>query len=625
MSTIKVAGAALNQTSIDWKNNTAHIKQAIFLAKTEGVDILCLPELSITGYGCEDMFLGTWIYKKAAELLEDIRKECKDITVAIGVPVRYEGKNYNTACLIHNTRILGFSAKQYLANEGVHYELRWFTPWPAGEISQVEVNGKQYDIGDKVYELHGIKVAFEICEDAWREESRPGWRHKERAVDLILNPSASHFAFEKTHFRERLVLEGSEAFNCAYVFANMLGNEAGRMVYDGEIMIARKGQLLKKNKRFSFKDINLLSASIDFQHPENSDFTESEDSSQKEVEFTRAECLALFDYMRKSRSKGFVLSLSGGADSSTCAILVTEMIRKGVAELGLTEFLRKAGFVEIQEEAMKLQTTEEQCRFITGKVLTTAYQATVNSSETTFKAAQTLAHAIGATFYHWYIDDEVRKYTETVENAIQRSLTWEQDDITLQNIQARARSPIIWMLANINNALLITTSNRSEGDVGYATMDGDTSGSIAPIAAVDKQFILQWLKWAEEELGYKGLAPVNRINPTAELRPLEQAQSDEADLMPYAFLEVIERLAIRDRHPPADIYHILNEQKLETSERLKEYIIKFFRLWSRNQWKRERIAPAFHMDDFNVDPRTWCRFPILSGGFREELEELKNL
>lgn len=625
MSILKVAGAALNQTPLDWKGNVAHIKQAIQQAKEQKVDILCLPELCITGYGCEDMFLSKWIYDKAATLLEDIRQDCTGITVALGVPVRHKEHNYNTACLIHDTKILGFTAKQFLPDEGVHYESRWFTPWPGLQTDQIEHNGQRYDFGDIIYHLHGIRMAFEICEDAWRSHQRPGWHHKERGVDLILNPSASHFAFGKTLFREDLVVPGSRDFNCAYVFVNMLGNEAGRMVYDGEILIAQKGKLLKKNNRLSFREISLLSAEINFRHPNRSESAESEDSHQKEVEFTKAECLALYDYLRKSFSRGFVLSLSGGADSSTCAVLVAEMIKRGTTELGLATFLQNIGQTDLAAEALQYPTLEEQQRFLTGKLLTTAYQATVNSSDTTFNAAKSLATSIGATFHHWHIDTQVADYTHTIEASLQRKLTWEHDDITLQNIQARVRSPSIWMLANINNALLITTSNRSEGSVGYTTMDGDTSGSIAPIAAVDKKFILQWMKWAEEVLGYKGLHLVNHINPTAELRPLEQEQSDEADLMPYPMLELIERLAIRDRHSPIDIYHILNDQKLESSDKIKQYISKFFRLWSRNQWKRERIAPAFHMDDYNVDPRTWCRFPILSGGFREELEALQKL
>src|SRR5690606_7153512 len=124
----------------------------------------------------------------------------------------------------------------------------------------------------------------------------------------------------------------------------------------------------------------------------------------------------------------------------------------------------------------------------------------------------------------------------SIEQVLGRPVDWATDDIALQNIQARARSPIIWMLANIKNCLLLSTSNRSEGDVGYATMDGDTSGSISPIAAVDKSFLLRWLVYAEKELGYHGLSHVNRLSPTAELRPREQHQTDEEDLMPYEVL-----------------------------------------------------------------------------------------
>ena len=156
-------------------------------------------------------------------------------------------------------------------------------------------------------------------------------------------------------------------------------------------------------------------------------------------------------------------------------------------------------------------------------------------------------------------------------------------------------------------------------------MDGDTSGSISPIAAVDKHFIIHWLRWAEEHLDYPALSYVNGLQPTAELRPLENKQTDEDDLMPFAILVAIERQAIRDHKSPIEVYEILSKENLEPNELLKAHITKFFRLWSRNQWKRERIAPSFHLDDFNVDPRTWCRFPILSSGFTEELEVLARM
>ncbi len=142
-------------------------------------------------------------------------------------------------------------------------------------------------------------------------------------------------------------------------------------------------------------------------------------------------------------------------------------------------------------------------------------------------------------------------------------------------------------------------------------MDGDTSGSNSTIAAVDKYFILHWLRWAEKNLNQPGLALVNSLQPSAELRPPERTQTDEKDLMPYSVIVEIEKLAIRDRRSPQDVYLILLDELGLESNVLKGYIKIFFQLWSRNQWKRERLAPSFHLDEFNVDPKTWYRFPIL--------------
>ncbi|GGF17085.1 NAD(+) synthase [Echinicola rosea] len=615
MSILKIGGATVNQTPLDWEGNLKNISDAITEAKAAGIELLCFPELAVTGYGSEDLFLSRWYPEKALGQLKKLLPFTKDMTVCIGLPVRIGELLYNCTAVLDDGKVSGIMAKQFLAIDGVHYEFRWFTPWEAGKIGSLDFYGRSIPFGDIVFNKKGITYGFEICEDAWRGDLRPGHRLKDRNVDLIFNPSASHFAMGKSAHREELVTESSASLNAAYFYVNLLGNEAGRMIFDGEILFAQNGKLLIKNKLLSYKSYQIYG--IDFStSPVPAPKIDS--SHNKNEEFTAAVCLALFDYMRKSRSTGFVLSLSGGADSSSIATLVAEMVRRGISELGLDNFLKRSHLSISVDESTPIKSVVKH-------ILTTAYQGSENSSDDTLASARSLAESLGATFYDWKISEEVSSYTQKIENAIDRKLTWSQDDITLQNIQARVRAPIIWMLANLNNALLLATSNRSEGDVGYATMDGDTSGSISPIAAVDKDFILQWLRWAEEELGYKGLRKVNSLQPTAELRPQEQHQTDEQDLMPYPVIVEIERLAIRDRRKPADIYLILKQELDISPVQLKIYIHKFFRLWSRNQWKRERLAPSFHLDDFNVDPKTWCRFPILSGGFTEELHELDQL
>ena len=604
---LKIAGACLNQTPIDWENNLKNIKESIFQARAQKVDILCLPELSITGYGCEDLFLSEWLPEKALEKLVQIIGCTNEIAVCIGLPVRLKNNTYNTICFIANQEIKGFYAKQKLAKDGVHYEPRWFTSWKSKKIVDFEFKGQKYPFGHITIRHKGIAIGFEICEDAWRKD-RPACELTSR-VDLLLNPSASHYAFKKARFRETLVCQSSKQFNCAYLYTNLLGNEAGRMIYDGDVLIARKGKLIARNNRFSFKDFNLLSLTLDFKSSHSKTDIQKGFANQNE-EFTKAASLALFDYLRKSKSKGFVLSLSGGADSSTIAILVAEVIKNGLIELGKVDLQNKLGF------DLKGDNQKE----IISELLVTAYQRTKNSSNETFTSAKQLAESLGATFYSWEIDNQVNSCKETIEKVIGKKLTWENHDITLQNIQARVRSPIIWMLANLNNALLLATSNRSEGAVGYATMDGDTSGSIAPLAGVSKHFILEWLKFAEKDLGYEGLKYVNQLTPTAELRPEAQQQTDEEDLMPYEALLRIEQAVILNGLSPQQVFDYL--QADFDSEDLKEWVKKFFCLWTRNQWKRERYAPSFHFDDFNIDPRSWYRFPILSSGYKEELSEL---
>ncbi|KYG71611.1 NAD+ synthase (glutamine-hydrolysing) [Roseivirga ehrenbergii] len=611
MGIYRIGTATVNQTPLDWTNNILQLKKALRDARNEGIEILCLPELSVTSYGCEDLFLSQWLPEKAMSFLPELVAETEGLFTSFNLPLYFGGKLYNCAVVVNNQEILGVYAKQYMALDGVHYEPRWFTPWPIGEVLEIELEGKNHPIGDLTFDYKDWKIGFEICEDAWRGVLRPAHRLCEKEVNLILNPSASHFAMEKTLQRIDLVKESSTDFKCTYVYANLLGNEAGRMIYDGEMMIAQNGELILRNELLSFQPYQVIWADVNSEG--NTPVQSISPIDPKEIEFPKAAGLALYDYLRKSRSNGYALSISGGADSATCAVLVAEMVKRAIETLGKSAFLKSINRLDLEGKSQKE---------IVGEIFATAYQGSVNSSDDTLNAAQELANSIGATFYHWTIDKAVESYTSTIETALDRKLDWETDDITLQNIQARSRSPIIWMLANIKNRVLLTTSNRSEGSVGYATMDGDTSGSLAPISSVDKVFIRKWLVYAEEQLGYTGLAKINALAPTAELRPKDQHQTDEDDLMPYPILLAIEQLAIRDHQSPKEVFENLKRKELEDENLLKNHIIKFYKLWSRNQWKRERLAPAFHLDEFNVDPRTWCRFPILSAGFIEELKEL---
>ena len=659
MKLLRVAAATLNQTPLDWVGNQRRIVEALKAARARNISVLCLPELCITGYGCEDAFLAPDVHKTALNVLGDILPHTSDLVVCLGLPLALRKSVFNTCCLVVDGKIQGLVGKRALAGDGIHYEPRWFKPWPKGKRTNIRLFGADVKVGDLIFDVGGVRLGFEICEDAWMAE-RPATELAQQAVDVILNPSASHFAFDKHAVRCRLVVEGSRAYGVSYVYANLLGNEAGRIIYDGDSLIASSGDLVAASRRFSFEEMQLIDAVIDVEltrsryawvcgnqspmNTENDDACVASDfdyphlepenvqpsvvdwensNNPKFEEFTRALCLGLFDYMRKSRSSGFVVSLSGGADSSALCCLVALLVRLGQEEMGVEAFAsRLVPNVQLSADATQRDWVHA--------LLTSVYQSTRNSSDTTRNAARTLAKAIGSNHLELDVDSFVTDYQRLVETALGRALSWEKDDVALQNIQARARAPAVWMIANVTSALLLATSNRSEAAVGYATMDGDTAGGLSPIAGIDKAFIRRWLAWLQVE-GPVGignipeLACVTSQVPTAELRPAVAAQTDESDLMPYGLLDAIERAAIRDKQSPLDVFLLMRSRfnQYETLQ-LANWVERFFRLWARNQWKRERYAPSFHVDDANLDPKTWCRFPILSGNFERELTELRD-
>lgn len=653
MKRLRLGAATLNQTPMDWDGNIQRILHAIQMAKEQHVHVLCLPELCITGYGCEDMFLAPHVWRTAWQMLQKIVPHTDGMIVSVGLPLFITNGVYNTACLISDGRIMGFVAKQHLAGDGLHYEPRWFRAWPAETVSEFHCDGQSWPIGDLLFVFDGVRIGFEICEDAW-VAGRPGNRMTECGVDIILNPSASHFAFGKHEIRKRFVLEGSRSFGVSYVYANLCGNEAGRAIYDGGALIASCGDMIAAGPRFRFADVDITVADIDVelsrtrrasvhsmaadvsdnyldclvpipgQFPalkDNVTAVKAGHAPSRFDEFTHAVALGLFDYLRKSRSNGFVISMSGGADSSACAVLIRSMVELGLADLGLQEFRRKLSYLPGINDA-------DDSSSLMNLLFAGVYQGTRNSSEVTRNAAREVTTAVGGRFYEIDVDQIVQLYTGAIETAIGRKLAWQTDDIALQNIQARTRSPSVWLLTNIRNSLLLSTSNRSEAAVGYATMDGDTSGGLSPVAGIDKAFLREWLKQMQHH-GSPGVSPVaalsfvNAQQPTAELRPSQYAQTDEGDLMPYPLLDHLECLAIRDKLSPAEILEtLIREDAGYEPAQLAEWVRRFFTLWSRNQWKRERYAPSFHVDDKNLDPKTWCRFPILSGAFRYELDRL---
>jgi NAD+ synthase (glutamine-hydrolysing) len=627
MKKIKLSAISMKTTAMDFQGNLEKILNCIENEKCVSSDLILFPELCISGYACEDNFYSPYIWKKSMESLDKVKEKSENKIIVIGLPIFVSPFLYNCAAVLYNKRIIGIVPKMHLANTGVHYEKRWFRDG-FSDKTEYYIDGELIPFGNLFFNNEHFSFGIEICEDSW-VSSKPSALHSHSGADIILSMGASHFAFNKQITRRQLFKENSRSQNNILMYSNLNGNESGRIIFEGGTLILQNGEIIKEGKRLHFSDTEINSVVLDLDltkqnkaknyresyleiteksyninfnykiSPTLESISSIEDTLELDLfqDFNSAVTLGLFDYLLKSRASGFTLSLSGGADSSACAVLIFLMKKYAIRELG-TDIFKKNNIND-------------------DELLITLYQETKNNSEETKKYAKLLTDDLRIKHYEIQIDSVVDWITENISEKLGINTNWKEHDLSLQNIQARARSPIVWFMANLKNHLLISTGNRSEASVGYTTMDGDSSGSICPIAGVSKEFVLNWLDYMrtynEFKENFSSLEFITQKKPTAELKPLTELQEDEKDLMPYPILQKIEFEYVFNGRREEEIFSVLKDICREVSEEdLIKYINKFISYFKKSQWKRERLPPSFHLDEYGLDPKSSYRFPILS-------------
>ncbi len=597
-STLRVAAASLNSTPLDFAGNLQLMRDSLLSEASKNSDIVLFPELCIPSYGCQDYFFYPKTEENTLVVLQKLLSVAPTKLLLVGLALRHDDKLYNCAAYIFGGEVVGIRAKTMLANGEVYYEPRWFTPWTQGVRKKFQLPwGPKVPFGDFVLEFAGWRVGTHICEEGWSSTQSPLLEK----VDLILNPSASHYTLEKLPRRQAMILGNSKRYKCYYVYTNMSGLESGRILYDGGEIFAGPQGLLFSGERIQYSPVQVESLALVLDKKDEELGLKPQSSFIKEdrfAHFEKAIAIGLADYMRKTRCRGFVVSLSGGVDSFVTAYLVHAMVVLGEDELGLD------GFWSHLHRPKVAKITSQKSRV--AEVLHCVYQATENSSDRTQKAAETAAAAIGAIFESVSVQKVWQSYRDLVEASLGSKLSFADmsGDLTLQNMQARVRSVIPWAIANYKNFLFLTTSNRSESAVGYCTMDGDTSGGLAPIAGASKIFLQDFVRSLSGRVDVSDdLKEACQLTlsgaPTAELRPLETGQEDEKDLMPYDVLERITESFLSDR------------SWFDQIDEKKEYIEKYRSLFFCSQWKRDRIAPSFHSKGASLDPKGYSRFPTL--------------
>jgi NAD+ synthase len=545
----RITLAQLNPTVGDVSGNAAKARAAREAAKADGSDLLLLPELFITGYPPEDLVLKPAFQAACREAVEALARETADggPAVLIGTPWVEEGKLYNACALLDGGRIAALRYKANLPNYGVFDEKRLFARGPAAGPVTVK----------------GVRVGVPICEDIWLEESEEYENVveclAETGAEILLVPNGSPYARDKNDLRLSIAVARVTESGLPLIYLNQVGGQ-DELVFDGASFALNADLSVAAQQPGFVEDIVTLVWRKDESGWRCSGKVAPLVEGDKG---DYAACvLGLRDYVRKNGFPGVLLGVSGGIDSALCAALAVDA-------LGADK--------------------------VRGIMLPFRYTAQVSLDD-----AAKLAKALGIRYEILPIADAVNGF----EKILSVPFAGLARDITEENLQARTRGTLLMAISNKTGAMVVTTGNKSEMSVGYATLYGDMNGGFNPIKDIYKTevFRLSSLRnsWKPDfALGPSGeVIPPNIITrpPTAELR---DNQTDQDSLPPYDMLDgILERLVEREM-PLADIIADGFD---------KDVVARIDRLLNIAEYKRRQAAPGVKVTEKNFGRDR--RYPI---------------
>nr|XP_031546903.1 glutamine-dependent NAD(+) synthetase isoform X3 [Vicugna pacos] len=436
---VTVATCALNQWALDFEGNLQRILKSIEIAKHRGARYRLGPELEICGYGCWDHYHESDTLLHSLQVLAALLESpvTQDIICDVGMPVMHRNVRYNCRVIFLNRRILLIRPKMALANEGNYRELRWFTPWSRSRQTEeyflprmIQELTKQETVpfGDAVLATLDTCIGSEVCEELWTPRS-PHVDMGLDGVEIFTNASGSHHVLRKAHARVDLVTMATTKNGGIYLLANQKGCDGDRLYYDGCAMIAMNGSVFAQGSQFSLDDVEVLTATLDLEDvrsyraeisSRNLEASKVSPYPRVKVDFalschedlleplsepvewkyhSPAEEISLgpacwlWDFLRRSQQAGFLLPLSGGVDSAATACLVYSMCRQVCEAVkdGNQDVLADVRTI-VDQPSYTPQDPRELC----GRILTTCYMASENSSQETCDRAKELAQQIGS-------------------------------------------------------------------------------------------------------------------------------------------------------------------------------------------------------------------------------------
>ncbi len=633
---VKVAAGTPKIRVADCEYNAGQIIALMKEAAAQGVKVLALPELCLTGYTCGDLFLQDTLLDGAERELATILSETVglDMLTALGMPVRCENKLYNCAVVIQKGLILGLVPKTHIPNYGEFYEARWFA-------SAADLTGPKYlpFAGQDMVELSSgtlfhcvslpeLVVGVEICEDLWVSQP-PSAQLAARGASLILNLSASDEVAGKADYRRSLVTGQSARLVCGYVYADAgEGESSTDLVFSGHDMIAENGAVLAE-KRFegglvvsevdvkklsyerrrmsSFSPAPILPCSplssfeLEMGQPpltrpiSPTPFIPSDAGHRAErcEEILTISALGLKKRLEHTNAACAVVGLSGGLDS-TLAILITAKAfdllgrdRKGILAVTMPCF---------------------------------------GTTKRTRSNAEILAQELGADFREVNIGRAVEQHFADIGQSM------DDQSVTFENAQARERTQVLMDLANLTGGLVVGTGDLSELALGWATYNGDHMSMYAVNASIPKTLVRHLVAYEADRLGGRAGDVLRDILDTPvspELLPPkdgEIAQKTEDLVGPYELHDFYLYYAIRWGFPPRKVLRLAQyafEGRYDRKTLLK-WLKNFYRRFFSQQFKRSCLPDGPKVGSVTLSPRGDWRMPS-DAVAKLWLDELENL
>jgi len=515
---LKIAMAQLNMVVGDITGNAGKVVEACRYARVNlGADCIVFPELALSGYPPEDLLLRPGFQRQVLKALESLAGKLSGIDVVLGYPEKTEQGLYNAASLIRDGQIQATYRKHILPNYGVFDEKRYF------------ISGSD----PLVMNIRGVPVGITICEDVWFPE--PIKAAKQAGARLILNLNASPFDVYKPHDRNKALLDRVDENHIPIVYVNLVGGQ-DELLFDGASFVMGADGLVVNRAPFCEQGVYLTE--FDITQDSLAPVSSGTVKPLSDVESVyKALVLGVRDYIEKNKFFGVILGLSGGIDSAVTLAIAVDAI----------------GADRVEAVMMPSRYT----------------------SELSIADAKKEALALDVEYHVIPIESMFEATLKTLAEEFRGCVA----DVTEENIQARCRGMILMAISNKKHKIVLTTGNKSEMAVGYATLYGDMAGGFNALKDVPKTLVY---KLAEYRNGLSPVIPQSVIHraPSAELAP---DQKDTDSLPDYGELDGILQLYVEKDLGADEI--AAHGYDIETVNRVITMV-------DRNEYKRRQAAPG---------------------------------